>query len=155
MVTTATRRPIPAAGGQRTPYRGARPIPRRPEPEHHAPPKSQLAQPIAVGAAAALALALLIGTIWAFGNAGISGIARLPESADPAPPPTPVSRTTRVYRDMHDGRVTVMDIDANGTRVIGTMAKDKVPMISKVDKDAVPAAMDSQSRLHALGSNFR
>lgn len=68
------------------------------------------------------------------------------------------SGTTVLYRDRGDGTVLVMEIDGNGTRIKGTLDRKDVPMIREkrerrklLDEESI----NSNSRIHALGSAFR
>lgn len=109
---------------------------------------------IAVAAIAAIAAPFLL--ILAFGGAGMKVIeapSTLGGAGGGAAGST--SGVTRFYRDTHDGRVMVMEVDAAGTRIVGTMAKEDVPLATDNLPHAERRGMDTQQRLNALGTPFR
>lgn len=69
------------------------------------------------------------------------------------------SEPTVVYRDMHDGRIMVMEVGPDGTRIKGTIAKSSLPMASDLSGDAGVMRRSSEpstsDRVNALGSAFR
>jgi len=64
---------------------------------------------------------------------------------------------TLYYRDRGDGYFTVMEIDANGTRMKGTIHRNDVPLLQadKVHEGWGNRTTTTNSRVNALGSSFR
>ena len=102
-------------------------------------------------------LAVLAIVVVFFGDAlraRFASIGAVPSRA--AAPATP--GPTVVYRDRGDGTVVVMEIDGNGTRIKGVMNRVDVPMMKEEARSSRrwgDEAVNSQSRVNALGSAFR
>ncbi len=132
-----------------------RAIPKAASEPRHAPTKQKWSTVI-IAVAAVAAIAAPFALILAFGGAGMkvietpSTIGGLNVGAGGA-----ANGATRFYRDMHDGRVMVMEVDGEGTRIVGTMAKEDVPLASDNLPHAERRGMDTQQRLNALGTPFR
>ncbi len=159
MVATTMRKPMTATAGRGAARQMGRPAPRPPahhvEPVHPKPHSRALTYAAAGMGAAALIAGLVV--IYLFGNAGLRTIATPPVGGNGQVPAAvaPGAAPTLVYRDLHDGRVMVMEIDANGTRVVGTMAKQDVPMATNMYREPKQRSIDSSTRLQALGDPFR
>lgn len=159
MVTTTMRRPMAATAGRGA----ARPMgrPGQRPPVHHVEathPKSQsraLTFAIAGGGSAVLIAGLVM--IYLFGNTGLRSIATptISGNGQATAAMAPGAAPTLIYRDLHDGRVIVTEVDAHGTRVIGTMAKEDVPMATNMYREPRQRGLDSSTRLQALGQPFR
>lgn len=71
----------------------------------------------------------------------------------------PGDRPTLLYRDMRDGRVMVMEIGADGTRIKGTVAKSNLGIAADMGADVGSSVrtgdVTSADRVNALGSAFR
>lgn len=146
---------------------GVRPMPpRRPASataKHHTPPKTSndTLRLILIGVGLAIAALVGVGVIWEFG-AGRNlprPSAGLPSSDDAAGGAG--AAPTMVYRDMHDGRVMVMEVGPDGTRIKGTIDKGNLPIAGDMAPGGVAtssrssAGPNSNDRVNALGSAFR
>ncbi len=149
MPTTATARGPMTTAGARRPAPRARPM----HAEPRKPPKPALSQ---------LAWGLLIGTgafvafliIYLYGAAGLASIGGRADRIDEAPEGAPTSATT-VYRDMRDGRVMVMEVDEKGTRIIGIVPKEDVPMAGNMYRETRSRGLDTTTRLNAFSKTFK
>ncbi|NLH81565.1 MAG: hypothetical protein GX458_12070 [Phyllobacteriaceae bacterium] len=155
-----TARPMPRSAVARAGAPARRPS--RPPPAHRPPPHRQssgdVARLVLIGAAIAVAGAIGVGVIWEYGAARNLSVppGAIGAGADAAPPG---GRSTTMYRDLHDGRIMVMEIGPGGTRLKGTVSKSEVPLANDVDREGgtsqkapEPSASD---RVNALGSAFR
>lgn len=102
-----------------------------------------------------LILAVLAAIWFFFGDAlrnQLNPIA-VPSAAQKSAGPGP----TLYYRDRGDGSFTVMEIDANGTRMKGTIHRNDVPLLQadKVHEGWGNRTTTTNSRVNALGSSFR
>lgn len=108
----------------------------------------------------ALAIAAIVGiaVIWEFGAArnlsvGSTLATRGGGSTRPGDQPT------LLYRDMRDGRVMVMEIGADGTRIKGTVSKSNLGIAADMGGDVGSSVrsgdVTSADRVNALGSAFR
>lgn len=114
-------------------------------------------------AAAILVLAVVgIAVIWEFGAARTLSVPRtgMIGAEDGTGPSVqrPRDAPTMLYRDMRDGRIMVMEVGPDGTRLKGTVDKSTVPLANDTHREptssrsAEPSATD---RVNALGSAFR
>lgn len=151
MPAAVMRRPVPAKGGQGV----KRPAPSAATRHHDAPVKPMFST-VTIVVASVTAIVTLFGLIWAFGSAGLQIPATPPAAAGKALPGSgAAAASTRVYRDMRDGRVMVMEVDGNGTRIVGTMSKDEVGLATDNLPSPERRGLDTQQRLNALGTPFR
>lgn len=159
---TVTARPMPrpaVARGGAPARRPTRPAPaHRPHP--HAAAPADTTRLMVIGAVIVVAAAIAVGVIWEFGAArnlavpyGAVGAGAGDGAASTG------ARPTTMYRDLHDGRIMVMEIGPGGTRLKGTVSKSDVPLANDADRDAgssrgspEPTAGD---RVNALGAAFR
>ena len=155
---TAVRPAARPAPRPRTPVRpdpAPAPRPHAAAPEHQ---RGDTLRMIAIIAAVVVAAVVGITIIWEFGAArlitrpgGLPGSQiRGGEAAAPAP--------TLYYRDLRDGRVMVMEVDENGTRIKGTMSRNDVPLTAELYHEETRRSSDtptSSQRINALGSSFR
>ena len=151
MPAAVMRKPVPAKGASGV----KRPAPSAAK-HHHETPVKPMVSTVTIVVAGSVAIATLFGLIWAFGSAGLQIPATPPAAAGKAAPGSAAAAaSTRVYRDMHDGRVMVMEVDGNGTRIIGTMSKDEVGLATDNLPTPERRGLDTQQRLNALGTPFR
>jgi len=162
MPATARPMPRPRPAGRVAPPRPTRPS--RP-PAHPASSAARAKPTLAdrinlVLFLSALAIAAVVGiaVIWEFGAArNLSPGATLATGGDGSG--RPGDRPTLLYRDMRDGRVMVMEIGADGTRIKGTVAKSKLGIAADMGGDVGAASrsndVTSADRVNALGSAFR
>jgi hypothetical protein len=124
---------------------------------HPAPKSGSNRTQILVGGLIGLAVLIALTFIYVYGTAGTIADSPLPRGVTgPAAAPTGrVSDKTTVYRAMKDGRMVIMEIDKNGTRVIGTVSKGDVPLASDPDRDPRPHAPDTAERLNAFSQTFK
>lgn len=150
MPAAVMRKPVPAKGA---------PGVKRPAPSaakhHHDAPVKPMVSTVTIVVAGSVAVATLFGLIWAFGSAGLQIPTAPPTAAGKVAPGSGAGASTRVYRDMHDGRVMVMEVDGNGTRIVGTMSKDEVGLATDNLPSPERRGLDTQQRLNALGTPFR
>ncbi len=160
MAITARARPIPVGAAARPPSRpGARPMANSAatvSPREVTPP--QMTQLVAQGVMIAGAiLAVIGGIIFFFGDTMRGHL--FPIAAPPAgvQRSAPGTAPTVFYRDRGDGTFVVMEIDGNGTRVKGTVARDDVPLLQadKVREGWGSSNVNPNARVNALGSSFR
>lgn len=156
---TAPRAPTrPAAAPGRAPVPGRAAAPHAPAPHaaHH-PAKSQglgTGQILGIAAGIVVAAVVGLGVIWQFGAArDLSMIGGLGGGATARP------QTTTMYRDMKDGRLMVIEIGPEGTRIKGTVDKASVAIaneeIGQPRPVRRPSETSSRDRVNALGSSFR
>lgn len=157
-----TARPMPRSAVARAGAPARRPsrLPPAHRPRPHEQSTGDVARLILIGAALAVAGAIGVGVVWEFGAARNLSVppGAIGAGAD-ADAATSGSRSTTMYRDLHDGRIMVMEIGPGGTRLKGTVSKTDVPLANEVDRDGgtsrktpEPSASD---RVNALGSAFR
>lgn len=140
--------------------RGVRPMPTRPMPHaaHPAARPSKSVSPVAIGLASAVGLCAAIGTIWFFGTGRTLFV---PDVAPAAPAKIEATGhpPTNFYRSTRDGRVIVMEIDQNGTKIKGTISRRDVPIDADEYRDGPVNGNGGpgspENRVHALGSAFR
>lgn len=128
-----------------------------PRPVHKsAPPPASNVSQILIGALIGVGVFVGLAIIYVYGTAGLVP-QNVPRRGD-APPPaaaTVPDRTT-LYRTMRDGRVMVMEVDRNGTRVVGTMSKDDVPLANDPSRNNQRAHnLDATERLNAFSDTFK
>ncbi|MDK9695946.1 MAG: hypothetical protein OEL76_06130 [Siculibacillus sp.] len=101
-------------------------------------------------------LAVLGGLLFFFGDTLRNHFYPLGAGAGRSSAPSGPGPTV-YYRDRGDGTVTVMEIDANGARMRGTMSRNDVPLLQadKVREGWGGGAVSPHSRVNALGSSFR
>lgn len=107
--------------------------------------------------AAAIAAVIGIAVIWEFGvgrNLPMLQRGSATDGLDRSQRDAP----TTVYRDLHNGRIMVMEYGPDGTRLKGTVDRSTVPTIGEMANEpstrgsSEPSASD---RVNALGSAFR
>jgi hypothetical protein len=107
-------------------------------------------------AAGAVVLGLLL-LIYHFGHASdlFDPRSRFGESSEPVAPP----KTTTIYRDMHNGKLLVTEIDGNKTTVKGTIAKEDAPIAGNMYRDprrmGIDPSSDATDRLNAFSNTFK
>jgi len=138
---------------------------RRPAPAPHGPratngvevTSKQMALLVAQGTLVGCLLLAIIGGIWFFfGEALRAHMVSIGSPSKVAAPTGP--GPTMIYRDRHDGTVTVMEVDGKSTRIKGTMNRSDVPLIQdeKVrNRWEDGGGASSRERIQALGSSFR
>ena len=150
MPAAVMRKPVPAKGASGV-KRPATSTAKR----HTDAPVKPMYSTVTIIAAGVVAIVTLFGLIWAFGSAGFQVPTPAPTAGKAALGSSAAGATTRVYRDMHDGRVMVMEVDGNGTRIVGTMSKDDVGLATDNLPSPERRGLDTQQRLNALGTPFR
>lgn len=156
-----TVRPMPRPAAARAGASARRPS--RPAPAHrphpHAASAADTTRLVVIGAVIVVAAVIAVGVIWEFGAARNLAVPYGAVGPGPGAAPTPDRPTTTMYRDLHDGRIMVMEIGPGGTRLKGTVSKTEVPFANDADRDGgttrgtpEPSAVD---RVNALGSAFR
>lgn len=155
-------RPLPRPTGRRPtspPVRGRRPPP---TPTHHAPPKADdTVRTVLIVTAVAIATVVGVGIVWEYGSA--RNLPAQQEGADAADTTAGAesgrraAKPTLFYRDMRDGRVMVMEVGPDGTRIKGTVDKGSLAITGDSSEDGSRSAPDPSSvdRVNALGSAFR
>ncbi len=164
-MTTAARpmpRPAPAAPA------GGRPVPQRPtakphphtgktEPAHGHAHGHPAKAPNYLLIAAALAVVLVAGVVAIWGGGAARGI-RLFGSVDVGEPRRDAD-TTMLYRDLKNGRLMVMEVGKNGTKMKGTIDKKTLPLANdeaaNQQSSRGSAEITSFDRVQALGAAFR
>jgi hypothetical protein len=166
-MTTAARpmpRPAPAApvGGRPAPQRPAAKAPThaaKTDAAHaHAHAHAHPAGPNYLLIAAALAVVIVAGAvaIWGGGSARnlplFGGGGEVGEQRRDA-------NTTMMYRDLKNGRLMVMEIGPNGTKMKGTIDKTTLPLANdeanKPQSTRQSPELTTFDRVQALGSAFR
>ncbi|TBW37208.1 hypothetical protein EYW49_12150 [Siculibacillus lacustris] len=113
---------------------------------------------VAEGVGMGAAVLALVALVWFVGNTGLKfdPNARFGEAS--APPPVP-TRTTTIYRDLHNGQVMVTEIDGNTMRVKGTMAKEDLPIAGNMYREprrmGIDPSSDANDRLNAFSQTFK
>lgn len=149
-------RPAPARG---VPGRPPHPPAGRVHHEPHPPvPAHSTTQRLMIGGGILAAVVVAVAVLYAFGSArNLSGVP-LSGTGAGAGDGRPSMETTLLYRDMRDGTVMVMEMDRNGTRVVGIRSKEDIPMAGDMYRDRKVKTMQTPSasdRVNALGSAFR
>lgn len=107
-------------------------------------------------AAGALVLGILL-LIYHFGHASdlFDPRSRFGDTSEPAPPP----KTTTIYRDLHNGKLLVTEIDEKRTTVKGTIAKEDAPIAGNMYRDprryGIDPSSDATDRLNAFSKTFK
>lgn len=149
-------RPAAAPTAYRRPVR--RPTPEKPAPQR--PRSFSMRHPAVFGTAIGGAVALGVLVLYLFGAArSVTVQPRTGIEAGVGGGGGGRQDVTTMYRDTRDGRVIVMEVDAKGTRIKGTMAKEDVPLANDTYRDDTPRrsadAPTTTDRVNALGSSFR
>jgi len=133
-----------------------RPAPRpvHKHPPHPTPKTWSNASQMFFGGLIGLVVLIILSIIYVYGTAGTIA-QRRPMGGETETAQPRISDTTRVYRDMKNGRVVIMEVDRNGTRVVGTVSKSEVPMAADPDHDTRPRALDTTERLNAFSQTFK
>jgi hypothetical protein len=109
-------------------------------------------------AAGALVLGVLL-LVYHFGHTSslfdFDPKSRFGDTAEPEAPP----KYTTVYRDMHNGKLLVTEIDDNRTTVKGTIAKEDAPIAGNMYRDprryGIDPSSDATDRLNAFSKTFK
>jgi hypothetical protein len=153
-----TARPLPPARARTGPP-PARPVHKPAAAASHAarakPTFADRLQITLFMSALAVAAVVAIAVIWEFGAARTLSLGSGPGGGAA----NGRDRPTVYYRDMRDGRVMVMEIGADGTRIKGTVAKSDLGIAADMGADiggsSRPGEVTSADRVNALGSSFR
>lgn len=133
-----------------------RPAPRpvHKNPPHPTPKTWSNASQIFFGGLIGLVVLIILSIIYVYGTAGTIA-QRGPIGGETETAPARVPDKTMVYRDMKNGRVVIMEVDRNGTRVVGTVSKSEVPMAADPDRGSGPRTPDTAERLNAFSQTFK
>lgn len=164
-MTTVARpvpRPAPAA------HPGGRPVPQRPtakplphaaktDPAHGHAHGHHAKAPNYLLIAAALAVVIVTAVVAVWGGGMARGF-RLFGGAEVGEPRRDAD-TTMLYRDLKNGRLMVMEVGKNGTKMKGTIDKKTLPLANdeaaNQQSSRGSAEITSFDRVQALGAAFR
>lgn len=157
--------PRPAVAGRGQPPRPVRRAPPAPVPASKAAKQKSGSRDtwriLLVAAMVAVVAVVVVVVIWEYGAARNLDLTTMP-SADrggAAAGGRGGGAPTVYYRDMRDGRVMVMEIGAQGTRIKGTVNKSDLDIAAGMGADIGPpnrmGDVTAADRVGALGSAFR
>ena len=157
--------PRPLAAGRGQPARPVRRAPPAPvktsKPARSGAGSRDTLRILMIASVVVAVAAVAVGVIWEYGAARNLDLTAAPVSdrAGAGQGGRGGGAPTVFYRDMRDGRVMVMEVDAQGTRIKGTVNKSDLDFAAGMGADIGPpnrmGDVTAADRVGALGSAFR